>query len=244
MELFGPEASTARALKVQESINSTWTRSFPDGHSISCNVKVTYRAPGRSPGRVVQIEAKRCIEPSSVADDDQRSMLLNATEPDAFTWIPAHEFGHVIGLEDGYSEGIMSDLRARWGGTRVVTLKPGYKGNLMGEFRGKLGARNLRDLTVANAPGWLEDDDQVRTWVKGHSLFEVRQLSTAHKLAAIKTLLDGWISSDDLLAIRRICGCAASSPEADAIRRSIDLNALSDLGQRAQLRVVLSNMPY
>jgi hypothetical protein len=138
----------------------------------------------------------------------------------------------------------MSDLRARWGGTRVVTLKPGYKGNLMGEFRGKLGARNLTDLTVANAPGWLEDDDQVRAWVKGHSLFEVRQLSTAHKLAAIKTLLDGWVSSDDLLAIRRICGCAASSAEAEAIRRSIDLNALSDLGQRAQLRVVLSNMPY
>jgi hypothetical protein len=244
MELSGPEATPARALKIQESINSTWTKAFPDGYSVTCNVKVTFRGPGRSPGRVAQIEAIRCAEPSGVSDDDDRSMTINANEPDAFTWTPAHEFGHVIGLEDGYSEGIMSELRARWGGTRIVTLKPGYKGNLMGETNGKLAKRNLVDLGQANAPAWLDEDDQVRAWVKGHSLFEIRQLSTPHKLAAIKTLLDGWISSDDLLAIRRICGCAASKPEADAIRGSIDLSSMTDLGQRMQMRVILSNMPY
>jgi hypothetical protein len=243
MELYGPEATPERAHKVQESINRTWTRAFED-YSVTCNVKVTFRGPGRSPGRVVQIEAIRCVEPSGVSEDADRSMTINANEPDAFTWTPAHEFGHVIGLEDGYAEGVMSELRAKWGGTRIVTLKPGYRGNLMGESAGKLGKINLVDLGQVNAPDWLNEDDQVRAWVKGHSLFEIRQVSTSHKVAAIKTLLAGWISSDDLLAIRRICGCAASKPEADAIRKSIDLSSMTDLGQRMHMRVILSNMPY
>jgi hypothetical protein len=244
MELHGAEATPTRALAVQESINRVWTRSFPDGHSVTCNIKVRFREEKNPPGNVVQIEAKRTVDSSKTSAGRDRTIILNANEADAFTWTPAHEFGHVIGLRDRYSEGIMSELRTWWGGTRIVTLSPGYQGNLMAVTGGVLGSNNVADIASENAPGWLGDDDQVRAWIKGHSLFEVRQLSTANKLAAIRMLLESWISTDDVLALRRVCGCAASSAEADAIRSAVDASKITDLGQRMQVRVILSNMPY
>jgi hypothetical protein len=51
----------------------------------------------------------------------RRKMTLNATESDAFTWTPAHEFGHVLGLQDRCSESIMSKIRRfapTWGSER------------------------------------------------------------------------------------------------------------------------------
>jgi hypothetical protein len=245
MELFGPEASPTRALWVQNSINSAWTRSFADGRSVKCQILVRYRPPGVDAGYATQVEALKAVEDSGVSGrPPARKMTLNVTERGVFTWIVAHEFGHIIGLRDRYVETILSEIRATWGGRRQGKAEAGYTGNIMADAKGSLFPVNATDIARENAPGWFEDDDQVRDWIKGHTLFEIRQLPSATKLAALKTLTSGWISGEDLAAMRRICGCAGSKEEADAIRKGVDLLAFTDLGQRAQMRVALANMPY
>jgi hypothetical protein len=79
-------------------------------------------------------------------------MTLNATEPDAFTWIPTHEFGHILGLEDRYSESIMSKIRSTWGGVRHTVATQGYQTNLMAISGGVLEKQNVGDLAQKMHP--------------------------------------------------------------------------------------------
>lgn len=90
MELYGPEATAARAASIQHSINDTWNRTFDDGYSISCNVTVKYRGPESSAGNATQIEALKTSGPSHVfrMPGVDPSMTLNANEPNVFTWAP------------------------------------------------------------------------------------------------------------------------------------------------------------
>lgn len=246
MELYGPEADAARAASVQNAINTTWTHTFPDGYSVTCNVTVTYRGPGSSAGSATQIEAARTAGPSHVSGSaGSRAMTLNANESDAFTWTPAHEFGHIVGLDDRYSESIMSSLRGLVGGRRESTVQPGYEGNLMAETSGTLESKNVRDLAVENEPSpyWINDDDQVRDWVTAHSLTDVGGLSTANKLRAIHTLMGGWISDADVDAIVAICRSVTTRTEADAIRAGVDLLTMTSIGQRTTVRIAFAQMP-
>ena len=246
MELYGPEANAARAASIQNSINSTWTRTFPDGYAMICSITVAYRPGGSSSGIATQIEADRIAGPSHVSPRlDGRSMTLNANEADAFTWTPAHEFGHIIGLRDRYSEGILSKVKGVFGGERTTTVQTGYAGNLMAVSGGALESKNIRDLAEEDEPTpyWINDDDQVRNWANAHSLSEIRRLSTASKLRAIKTLMGGWISDGDVGVIAKICSSVLAGSEADAIRAGVDLLAMTDIGQRTLVRVALSRMP-
>ncbi len=247
MELYGPEATGVRAGSIQHSINTTWTSAFPDGYSVKCNITVRYRGPGSSAdGNATQIEADKISGPSHVSLGlRSRSMTLNANEPNAFTWTPAHEFGHIIGLKDRYSEGIISSIKSTWGGERTTTVEPGYQGNLMAEDRGTLGSQNIADVASENQPSpyWINDDDHVRDWVNAHSLHDIGILSTSNKLKAIKTLMGGWISDDDVAAIARICSAETSRTEADAIRRGVDLLNFTSIGQRTAVRVAFAKMP-
>ncbi|HXU81419.1 MAG TPA: hypothetical protein VN914_08475, partial [Polyangia bacterium] len=169
----GPEASPARASSIEQSINTTWTAKFPDGYTVTCQVSVKYRAFGVGRGQATQIEALKIAGPSHVAPGLRgRTMTLNATEPDAFTWTPAHEFGHILGMQDRYSESIMSNIKGRFGGARRCETNKGYAGNLMAEVGGVLASKNLADLAAENAPSpyWINDDDQVAAWVSTHSV--------------------------------------------------------------------------
>jgi hypothetical protein len=244
MELYGPEANPARAESIRRWINRVWTSNFPDGYSVSCNITVTYRGPGSKAGAASQIEAIKIAGPSHVSRLDS-SMTLNANEADAFTWTAAHEFGHVIGLQDRYSEGIMSSIIGTFGGTRSTTVDPRYQINLMAVTGGILESQNLKDVAEENAPSpyWVNDDEQVRDWINHHVTADVARLSTANKLKAIGTLMTGWISDADVAAIGRICSCVTLKAEADAIRRGIDLLKFSSIGQRTMMRVTLSQMP-
>lgn len=243
MELYGADASAERAASIQNAINSTWTRTFPDGYSIACNITVTYRAAGTSAGTATQIEAARISGPSHVTWLGTRSMTLNANESDAFTWTAAHEFGHIIGLDDRYSESIMSRLGGS--ATRTATTHAGYERNLMAVSGGVLEAQNVRDVAEENEPSsyWINDDDRVRDWVNAHSIADIGQLSTPNKLRAIRTLMGGWISDADVAAIARICRGVKTSAEANAIRGGIDLLELSSIGQRTAVRVAFAGMP-
>jgi hypothetical protein len=246
MELYGPEATVARAASIQQVINSTWTTKFGDGYSVTCQVNVKYRPFGVGRGNATQIEAAKIVGFSHVSPGLRgRTMTLNANEPDAFSWTPAHEFGHILGMKDRYSESIMSRIRGSFGGARSATTQSGYQGNLMAERGGALASKNVADLASENAPSpyWINDDDEVSAWVNAHPLTDIRNLSTNNKMRAIWTLLGGWISDDDMTAIRKICGSVTTRMEADVIRKGVDPLVFSDIGQRTRFRVIIGQLP-
>ncbi len=248
MELYGPEATAARALSVEQSINNTWTFSFSDGYSVSCKVSARFRdSHSKVAANATQIEALKMAGPSHVTDmpGRDRTMTLNANEPDAFTWTPAHEFGHIIGLKDRYSESIMSQIRGTFGGTRTTTADPKYQTNLMAVHGGVLEKQNVGDLASENAPSpyWVNDDVQVRNWTNAHSTIEIGMLSTANKLKMIHTLMGGWISDNDVDAMGRICCSVTTKVEAQAIQKGVDLLDFTSIGQRTRMRVFYSRMP-
>lgn len=242
MELSGPTASAARAVTIQNSINQTWTANFPDGYSVTCNIRVTYLAPGTSASSVTQIIARAMSGPSNVF---LGTMTLNSNHATAFTWTAAHEFGHIIGLGDRYSESIMSTLRGRFGGVRANVVEPGYENNIMGVHQGVLESRNLRDSAVENDPSswWINDDDHVRDWISAHTQAEVGALSAADKLSMIRTLMGYYISDADVDAIVAICASVTTRDQAEVIRNGIDLADFSGHGQRMRVRIAFDNMP-
>ena len=246
MELYGDEASAARAKSVQDSINTTWTRTFPDGFIVKTNITVTYRGSGTGAGNATQIEACKMSGPSNVRPAwGGRKMTLNANEADAFTWTAAHEFGHVIGLGDRYSEGIISKIKGRFGYERTVTVNPGYDGNIMAVDQGGLEGKNVSDVAAENNPSswWVNNDDHLRDWVNSHGGPDIGRLGTDTKLKCINTLMSGWISGDDMAAIRKIMTNVRDKKEADAIRKGIDPLDFTSIGQRTQFRVAASQMP-
>src|SRR5262249_7258828 len=86
MEMSGAQATAARALSVQSSINSVWTATFSGGFAVASRVSVRYLGTGSASG-VTQIIAVNMAGPSNVAGSP-RVMTLNATERLAFTWTP------------------------------------------------------------------------------------------------------------------------------------------------------------
>ena len=246
MEMYGDEATADRAKSVQDSINQTWTKDFADGFIVRTSITVTFRGTSSSAGNATQIEAVKQKGPSNVARAwGGRKMTLNANEADAFTWTAAHEFGHIIGLEDRYEEGIGSKIKGKFGGQRTNTVKPGYDGNLMAVDQGVLESKNVRDVGAENNPSswWVNDDDHVRDWVNSHGGSDIAKLSTDTKLKCIRTLMSGWISGDDMDAIIKIMRNVRDKAEADAIRKGIDPLDFTSIGQRTQFRVAASQMP-
>lgn len=244
MEMYGGDASVSAALQVQQTINSNWSFSFPDGNNVVCHVVIKYRAPGVSEGPYTQIEADKMIQPSQW-NRITKKLSLNTKEAGAFSWTAAHEFGHALGMGDRYTEPIWSKISALVGGPRSATPDKGYEGNLMAEVNGFLTTQNVIDLAQENQPSpyWMNDDDHVRDWITKHPAFEIKKLSTLNKLKAIKVLMSGWISDADMKAIAKICENTNSKMESDAIKRGINLLDFTSIGQRTQMRVIITRMP-
>lgn len=247
MELYGPEATAARAATIQQNINSTWTQTFDDGYSVSCNITVRFRDKDSRAGDGTQIEALKCDGPSHVSNSPlfDRSMTLNANEPDAFTWTPTHEFGHILGLKDRYTESTMSSIRGKWGGVRHTVASAGYQANLMAIDQGVLEKQNVADLASENAPSpyWFNDDEQVRDWINEHSAIEINMLSTKNKVKMFDPLMSGWISDEDVDAMVRICSSVDDAQESRSIQKGVDLLTFTSIGQRTRMRVGFSRMP-
>jgi len=247
VEVYGDEANAARASQVEATIERIWNATFPDGFRVSCDVNVTYRPSSQdADSGATQIEVTRTASPSHVSRGlSGRYMVLNMNESDALNWTAAHEFGHLLGMDDRYTESLWSTLSGTFGGTRHTPPNPGYEGNLMAETGGVIESKNIRDLGEENAPGLLDDDDQVRDWVSHHSLADVGRLPTQTKILMINTLFGGWISDEDVATIGTICRSMTSRTESTAIRNAITprLLDMTSIGQRTQVRVFLSQMP-
>lgn len=244
IEAYGSQATADRARIMQETINRIWTVTFPDGVSARCSVTVRYRAPGTPAGNVAQIEVKEMTTDSNVSRFTH-NMELNSKDANAFTWVVAHEFGHVLGLDDRYTESIGSVARGVVGGERRTAAQPGYEGNIMAVDNGAMAAQNIRDIAVETNPAswWVNDDDHIRDWVNHHSAAEIAAQPTDAKLQAINTLMSGWISDADVAAMEKIIATVSTADEARTFRARIDLLDFSGLGQRMRIRIALNRLP-
>lgn len=245
LQIFGAEATPALATTIKNTIEGMWNASFPDGFRVSCSITVTSRAASDRPAGA-QIEITRIAGPSYVSgSSSNRSMVLNLNSANALTWTVAHEFGHMLGMDDRYTEGIWSTISGRFGGARTTTATPGYESNLMAVDNGTMESRNVRDLAEENAPGYFDDDDQVRNWVSRHNVTDLRLLGARAKIQMITILMGGWISDEDVSTIQRICRSIDDVSQAAAIRTAINphLTEMSSIGQRTSVRVALAQMP-
>ena len=153
MEIFGAEANATIASQMQSTINGMWNKSFSDGFSVSCNASVTFRnATTDADSSKTQISAYRGGSPSSVSREwliGSRYMSYNLNSN--INWTPAHEFGHLLGLDDRYSEGILSQIAGTFGGKRESVIEEGWAGNIMAEHGGVVEGKNVRDLLGLHA---------------------------------------------------------------------------------------------
>lgn len=242
LEIYGPEATAARAVTIQNTINSLWTGTFTDGARITCNVTVTYRAPGTRKGHAGQIEV-RMMKGASNYSPVFKEINLDAGDSNAFTWVVAHEFGHMIGLDDRYNEKLASKIKGSFGGTRTTTIQPGYENNMMGTDNGKLEKQNVLDLIRENKPSWVKRDDRVRDWVHARKTAEIRHVSTSNKIAMIGVLTKGWISRRDLMAVIKIIESVEAAAEAAKIRAAVKQSDFGFLFQWRKVKAALDGMP-
>jgi len=98
------------------------------------------------------------------------------------------------------------------------------------------------------APGIIaslfNDDDQIRDWTARQSLDAIGRQPAAEKIRMINTLLNGWISDDDVVAIERICTSVTSSTEMSQLRRAITprITEMNSIGQRTRVRLALGRL--
>lgn len=148
LEISGPAATAEIATQIQSTINSHWNQTFADGYSVSCNVDVTYRAPDAAEDSSrTQINIVNGSGYSYVSNRwllGARYMSLNIAEAD-LNWTPAHEFGHLIGIPDHYSEGFISKVSGFFGGKRSTTKDAGWEGNIMTETGGRVESKNVEE---------------------------------------------------------------------------------------------------
>lgn len=230
MEVYGPLATPVLALSLEQAINRFWTKTFVDGSSVSCSVKLVYKAPGtQSTVLATSIEVNSLWGPSRVRPGlAGNQMKLDGNDPN-IQWVVAHEFGHIIGLEDKYSESVFSKLSGAVGGPRTNTIQPGYRGNVMGQHQGNLFRRNITDLAKETAPWFWNEDDQVRDWIANNKT-AVATLPTATKIEIIRVLASGAIEADDLAAIETVLKSVRTKAEADSIRLEFNATAFVQLG--------------
>jgi hypothetical protein len=244
-ELWGANANEANAQIAQATLQRMWSITFPDGYSTQCTVTVSYRPATRAALLALQIEYKAMVEPSNadIGGPGKTSRIeLDSKRTDALTWVVGHEFGHVLGMKDRYQEGSWSSFKSKFGGERTTTIDDGYAGHVMGETAGVVSSKTVQDLGNETKPDWLDEDDQVVAWVNSHTMGDIRALSTANKAAAIKALMEGWISDADMAAIEKIIAASSSPTEARALRATIDPSDFSSLGQRTRMRVAFSKV--
>jgi hypothetical protein len=244
-ELWGGSANEANAATAQATLQRMWSIAFPDGYSTLCTVTVGYRPTSRAALPVLQIEYKTMVAPSNAirgGSGKTSRIELSDTDANALSWVVGHEFGHVLGMKDRYQESSWSKIKSKFGGERTTTVDDGYDGHLMAVDEGAMSSKTIQDLGTETLPDWMDEDDQVVAWVRSHTLGDIRALPTSHKIGAIKALMDGWISDDDMAAIEKIIAGVASPTEARALQSSLNPYDFTSIGQRTRLRVAFSKV--
>lgn len=153
LEVYGPEASENVAQQIEDTIDNYWNESFDDGYAVNTDVDVSYREESDDEdSNRTQIYVTDLRGPSNV----RRRWLVGSRymryDIDAdINWTPAHEFGHLIGLSDRYSESVISKISGRMGGERTNEVETGWENNIMAVHGGDLERRNIEDLLETHA---------------------------------------------------------------------------------------------
>jgi hypothetical protein len=174
------------------------------------------------------------------------SVHLNTGKPNAVD-AAAHEFGHQMGLDDRYSEPFLSNIgdtlvgMQRWG----IKDHAGYEDNIMAHGNALASGQNVRDLARENAPTALSTDDQVRDWVSRSNAADMVVVATATKVRMVDSLMDGWISDQDVAALESICATARPGDQADAVRAAVEsrIGSMWGSAQKARLQAAIDAMP-
>jgi len=119
--------------------------------------------------------------------------------------------------------------------TSVQTLTGEQVARRAGE---RISPADLRTVAM------LRSDTEIRDWVAAHSKETIAEVATDMKIRLLNRLLDGWVSDEDMAAVRAICGSVSSPAESSPIRAAIEPRAIElGFGNRARLRVFLSRLP-
>jgi hypothetical protein len=246
MQVWGTDATPEKANAIAASLNRNWSRVFSDGYTSQCTVTAAYRGKGDpEDSGVLQIEYSRNIDRSRATKGGgsfSEAIWLNSKDINDISWVIVHEFGHTLGMADRYTD----EMRTINGTKQSVSVAhEGYGGLLMGADSGAMTSRALQDLQSETAPSenWVNDDDQVREWIKTHTAGDLATLSTAAKISALRTLMGGWISDEDVAAMTKVILSSRNNDESKAIRSSINPIDMTSIGQRTRIRIALSKMP-
>lgn len=177
LDASGGSATAARANQVRNTIVRIWNASFDQGYRVTCQVDMRFASANDLQDNRSHIYIE--TNPSASYTNDfptlyYATMTLNLPAAD-FAWTPGHEFGHMLGLRDHYSESLRSSMHdlcngSTWtqgvcGGARSADIEPGWEGNLMAVTGGALQRKNLEELFALHAmqfvlPGTSGDSTQ------------------------------------------------------------------------------------
>lgn len=150
LKIWGAAASPTIANEIKATIERYWnTSSAGNGHTynIHCTANVRFRnASDNADGNATQIEVVR--QGSTTASYVGREWLVGSRymhfNLDRGTdWTPAHEFGHLLGLDDHYHKTARSYLP--WNPAESEPDQ-GWASNIMGERGGTVDYRNAEEL--------------------------------------------------------------------------------------------------
>lgn len=161
IDVSGDAHDAAKADQVKRCIQRHWNASFGGGYSVTCQVNMVVGNDSASDRSHIYIETTDSASHVNTFPTLYYATMTLAMPAAVLDWTPAHEFGHMLGLDDRYSEPVRSRVanicngteitKKFCGGTRTSDVDPGYNGNMMGSHLGKLEQRNLEDLLQMHA---------------------------------------------------------------------------------------------
>lgn len=246
-QVWGEQATPLSALLIQNTVNRVWNQNLGDRAFFKCDFTVTHRAAATRPSNMLQIELAPIEQPSAVVRPrfGQTYMRLDSRLGNVLEWVVAHEFGHIIGLKDRYTESLLSQVGSNFGFKRETTPLPGYESNIMATDEGTLALQNLTDIAddIAGRTPWLQTDDQVRAYVKARTPEMLQLMTVDTRLAALATLMEGWISDEDVAAMVALIAAVRSPANAARLRSGVDLTVFNSVAQRNRVADALAKMP-
>jgi hypothetical protein len=251
MEAYGDGATPTNMATAQATINRYWSQTFTDGYRVRCNVVIIAKPnkwPSSSNSKIEMNDHEGVAYVNALTGNMTLYLKDAAGNPTSdLTWAVAHEFGHVLGMSDKYSEGFFSKVMAIIGKDKYRTnkIEPGYSGNLMAQYSGSLESKNIADLDKENAPNFLNADDRIRLWVSRHSKSDLSKLNAATKISMINTLLNGFLGDADLAAIETICGSITTHDEGQLVDYELGhrVTEIQSFDQRLKVRIIFSKLP-
>jgi hypothetical protein len=158
LQFSGPEANAQVAEAMVNDIERVWNATFSDGYGSTCQVDAQLGGPeDRARGQIIVDRGH--VGGSYVSWLPPRHMNFYMGSPADLIWSPAHEFSHLLGLEDRRTSSPLSHLPfyPEIFGAEPETSEPGYERNIMGAIpEGDPNRKTELVLESRNIRDWLD----------------------------------------------------------------------------------------